>query len=81
MQTTCGQHKSETSLEIWLADDMCHLECRPECRPECRRMLFAGGYVIHTSSAGTYVICTSSTELLMVSMDLNYLSTVTGTGY
>ena len=33
------------------------------------------------SSAGTYVIRTSSAELLMVSVDLNYLSTVTGTGY
>ena len=77
VQTTCGRHESETSMEIWLVDDICH----PECHPECRCMLFAGGYVIHTSSAGIYVICTSSAELLMVSMDLNYLSTVTGTGY
>ena len=55
------------------------------------RTLSAGGYIIHTSSAGMYVICTSSAgtyvihmssaELLMVSMDLNYLSTLTGSGY
>ena len=44
-------------------------------------MSSAGMYVIRTLSAGTYVIHTSSAELLMVSMDLNYLSTVTGTGY
>ena len=34
-----------------------------------------------TSSAGVYVICMSSAALLMVSIDLNYLSTLTGTGY
>ena len=44
-------------------------------------MSSAGMYVICTSSAGTYVIHTSSAELLMVSVDLNYLSTVTETGY
>ena len=32
-------------------------------------------YIIRTLSAGTYVICTLSAELLMVSVDLNYLST------
>ena len=41
-------------------------------------MSSAGGYIICMSSAGTYVIRTSSAELLMVSVDLNYLSTVTG---
>ena len=45
------------------------------------RMSSAGMYVIHMSSAGTYVICTSSAEFLMVSVDLNFLSTVTGTDY
>ena len=44
-------------------------------------MTSAGMYVIRMSSAGTYVIHTSSAEFLMVSMDLNYFSTVTGTGY
>ena len=34
-----------------------------------------------TSSAGVHVIRMSSAALLMVSIDLNYLSTVTGTGY
>ena len=34
-----------------------------------------------TSSTCTHVICTSSAVLLMVSVDLNYLSTLTGTGY
>ena len=33
------------------------------------------------SSTCTHVICTSSVALLMVSMDLNYLSTLKGTGY
>ena len=41
----------------------------------------AGMYIIHMWSAGTYVIRTSSAEFLMVRVDLNYLSTVTGTGY
>ena len=41
----------------------------------------AGVHVIRMSSAGMYVIRTSSAALLMVSIDLNYLSTVTGTGY
>ena len=44
-------------------------------------MSSAGEYIIRTLSAGTYVIHTSSAELLMVSVDLNYLSTVTETGY
>ena len=34
-----------------------------------------------TSSAHTHIIHTSSAALLMVSMDLNYLSTLTGSGY
>ena len=41
----------------------------------------AGGYVICMSSAGGYIICMSSATLLMVTVDLNYLSTLTGTGY
>ena len=41
----------------------------------------AGVHIIRMSSAGMYVIRTSSAALLMVSVDLNYLSTVTGTGY
>ena len=44
-------------------------------------MSSTGVYIIHTLSAGTYVIHTSSAELIMVSVDLNYLSTVRGTGY
>ena len=40
-----------------------------------------GVYIVHMLSAGTYVIHTSSAELLMVSVDLNYLSTLTGSGY
>ena len=38
-------------------------------------------HIVCTSSAGGYVIHTSSAALLMVGVDLNYLSTVTGTGY
>ena len=38
-------------------------------------------HIVRTSSAGMYVIHMSSAALLMVSVDLNYLSTVTGTGY
>ena len=40
-------------------------------------------HVIHIcmSSAHAHVIHTSSAALLMVSMDLNYLSTLTGSGY
>ena len=34
-----------------------------------------------TSSTHAHVIPTSSAALLMVSVDLNYLSTLTGTGY
>ena len=41
----------------------------------------AGMHVIRMLSAGMYVIRTSSAALLMVSVDLNYLSAVTGTGY
>ena len=108
VQTTCGQHESEISSEIWLIDDICHLERHLEHHPECHlqvgmssahhlqvsmssRMSSAGRYIICMSSAGVYIICklsagtyvihTSSTELLMVSVDLNYLSTLTGTGY
>ena len=57
-------------------DDICHREHHPQagtssaCHPQACM-----------SSAGTYVIRTSSAELLMVSVDLNYLSTVTETGY
>ena len=43
-----------------------HIVCMSSV-PECR---------LHT-----HVICTSSAELLMVSVDLNYLSTLTGSGY
>ena len=45
------------------------------------RMSSTGMHVIRMSSAGMYVIRTLSAALLMVSVDLNYLSTVTGTGY
>ena len=45
VQTTCGQHKSEISLEIWLADDICHPEHRPQ---------------VGTSSAHCLQVCTSS---------------------
>ena len=56
-----------------LADDI--------CRPDIVRTLSAGGYVICMSSAGGYVIHMSSAALLMVTMDLNYLSTLKGAGY
>ena len=77
VQMTYGRHKSETSLEIsaggWHMSSGCHLHV------VC--MSSAGVYVIHMSSAGMCVIHTSSAALLMVTVDLNYLSTVTGTGY
>ena len=38
-------------------------------------------YVIRMSSAGWYIIHTSSAALLMVTIVLNYLSTMTGIGY
>ena len=62
---------------------VCHLHvvCTSSSGGYVICMSSAGMYVIHTSSAGTYVICTSSAELLMVSVDHNYLSTATGTGY
>ena len=67
MQTTCG----------WCADDM-------RVRFHWRfgwQMTYGIQNIIRTSSTGMYVICTSSAELHMVSMDLNYLSTMTETGY
>ena len=75
--TTCGQCADDTRVRLhWrfqLADDICcpDIVCMSSaCHPQpC------------TSSAGVYVICMSSAALLMVSVDLNYLSTVTGTGY
>ena len=73
MRVMCGLHESEIWLEIWLADDICH--------PHIVCTSSAGVYVIWMSSAGTYVIHTLSAALLMVRVDLNYLSTVTGTGY
>ena len=56
-----------------LADDICHshIVC----------ISSAGGYVIRMSSAGGYIIRMSSAALLMVTVDLNYLSTLTGTGF
>ena len=47
----------------------------PACHPHL--------HVVHTCmlSAHAHVIRTSSAALLMVSMDLNYLSTLTGSGY
>ena len=66
--------QSETSLEIWLADDICHPECYPERHPQASTSS-------RMSSTGMYVIRMSSAELLMVNVDLNYLSTVIGTGY
>ena len=79
----CGQHKSEISLEVWLADDICHLDIiqMSSAGGYVIHTLLAGVYVVHMLSAGTYVIRTSSAELLKVSVDLNYLSTVTRTGY
>ena len=59
-----------------MADDICHPERRPQA---CTSS--AGMHVIRMLSAGMYVIRTSSAALLMVSIDLNYLSTMTGTGY
>ena len=56
-----------------LADDICHLDVM--------RTSSVGGYIICMLSAGGYVIHMSSAALLMVTVDLNYLSTVTGTGY
>ena len=38
-------------------------------------------HIICMSSTHAHVIRTSSAALLMVSVDLNYLSTLTGTGY
>ena len=70
----------------------CHLHVVRICRlhadvicmqtsSACRRHPHAD--VIHkqTLSAHAHVIHTSSAALLMVSVDLNYLSTLTGTGY
>ena len=37
--------------------------------------------IIHMSFTGMYFVRTSSAALLMVRVDLNYLSTVTGTDY
>ena len=77
---TCRWHESETLLEI--STGRWHMSSG--MLSAGRYVIWtssAGMYVIRMSSAGTYVICTSSAELLMVSMDLNYLSTVTGTGY
>ena len=79
MRMMCGRHESETSLEIsaggWHMSSGTSSAGRYVIRTSS-----TGMYVIRMLSAGTYVIRTSSAELLMVSMDLNYLSTVTGTG-
>ena len=69
-QTMCGRHESETLLEI--SGGGWHMSSRT---------LSAGVHVIRMLSAGMYVIHMSSAALLMVSVDLNYLSTVTETGY
>ena len=45
------------------------------------RMSSAGRYIICMSCTGGYIIRMSSAALLMVTVDLNYLSTLTGTGY
>ena len=46
-----------------------------------RGCVCSGGVCVCRSSTCTHVIHTSSTALLMVSVDLNYLSTLTGSGY
>ena len=35
VQMTCGWHESETSGEIWLADDICHPEHHPDTCLSC----------------------------------------------
>ena len=57
------------------------LSALPKKAKKIHKNSLTGMYVIHMSSAGTYVIHMSSAELLMVRVDLNYLSTVTETGY
>ena len=73
----CGRCADDTRVRphwiFGLADDICHLDVI--------RTLSTGGYIIHVLSAGGYIIRMSSAALLMVTMDLNYLSTLTGTGY
>ena len=67
MQTTCGRCADNTRVRLHWRFQLVDDICHPD--------------VICTSSAGMYVVHTSSAALLMVSVDLNYLSTVTGTGY
>ena len=67
---TCCLHVVHTCML-----SACHLHLHVIC--------MSSGHIICTcmSSTHAHVIHTSSAALLMVSMDLNYLSTLTGTGY
>ena len=67
VQMTCGQHADDTRVRLCWRFQLAD----DICHLHIIRMSFAGVYIIHTSSAA----------LLMVSVDLNYLSTVTGSGY
>ena len=62
---TCRPHMSSAHVIC-----TCHLHMSSTCAHHLR-----------TSSTCTHVIRTSSVALLMVSVDLNYLSTLTGTSY
>ena len=66
-RTTCRRHADDTRVRLHWRFQLADDICHP--------------HIVRTSSAGMYVIRTSSAALLMVSVDLNYLSTVTGTGY
>ena len=81
MQMMCGLHESEISLEIWLADDICHPERHPECHPECHLqagtsstchlqvcMSSAHHPQVGTSSACHLQACTSSAHCLQAHM-------------
>ena len=71
---TCRQHVDD----VWMTCGWCEDDMRVRLG---RRFGWQMTYVICMSSTGTYVVRTLSAALLMVSADLNYLSTVTGTGY
>ena len=49
--------------------------------PSITCMSSAHRLYMRTCHLHTHVVCTSSAALLMVSVDLNYLSTLRGTGY
>ena len=78
------------NVHIICMSSACHLHAHvicmsstPACHPHLHVICtcMSSACYTDTSSAHTHVIHTSSAALLMVNMDLNYLSTLTGSGY